>query len=88
MAVRRDSTQETLGLHDVTPHALRHTCYTRHILGCVDVKLVMEWMGHSDLATTMRYAQIREMLWRRCCRFLCMVLTSRFGAQRYCHQVS
>jgi len=59
MAVRWDAMQETLGLDDVTPHTLRHTCCTRLILGGVDVKRVMEWMGHSNLTTTMRYMQIR-----------------------------
>ncbi|WEK51827.1 MAG: site-specific integrase [Candidatus Kaistia colombiensis] len=59
MAVRWDAMQETLGLHDVTPHTLRHTCCTRLILGGVDVKRVMEWMGHSTITTTMRYMQIR-----------------------------
>lgn len=59
MAVRWDAMQEALGLEDVTPHTLRHTCCTRLVLGGVDVKRVMEWMGHSTILTTMRYMQIR-----------------------------
>ncbi|WLR94079.1 tyrosine-type recombinase/integrase [Shinella zoogloeoides] len=44
---------------DVTPHTLRHTCCTRLVLGGVDVKRVMEWMGHTAIVTTMRYMQIK-----------------------------
>lgn len=51
--------RSALGLHDVTPHTLRHTCCTRLITAGVDLKRVMTWMGHSDIATTMRYAQIK-----------------------------
>jgi integrase len=47
------------GLHDVTPHTLRHTCCTRLIAAGIDVKRVMTWMGHTELATTMRYMQIK-----------------------------
>lgn len=46
-------------LHDVTPHTLRHTCCTRLVLGGVDVKRVMTWLGHSSITTTSRYMQIR-----------------------------
>ncbi|ESY41881.1 integrase [Mesorhizobium sp. LNJC384A00] len=47
------------GLHDVTPHTLRHTCCTRLINAGVDIKRVMTWMGHTELTTTLRYMQIR-----------------------------
>ncbi|RWO57070.1 site-specific integrase [Mesorhizobium sp.] len=49
----------TTGLHDVTPHTLRHTCCTRLINAGVDIKRVMTWMGHTELTTTLRYMQIR-----------------------------
>lgn len=51
--------REVLKMPDVTPHTLRHTCCTRLILGGVDVKRVMEWMGHNAMVTTMRYMQIK-----------------------------
>jgi len=47
------------GLDEVTPHTLRHTCCTRLILGGADIKRVMTWMGHTTIATTMRYMQIK-----------------------------
>lgn len=46
-------------MQDVTPHTLRHTCITRLVLGGVDIKRVMEWAGHTNVSTTMRYLQIR-----------------------------
>jgi integrase len=51
--------RDTTGMHDVTPHTLRHTCCTRLVLGGVDIKRVMSWMGHSAISTTMRYMQIK-----------------------------
>lgn len=54
-----DEMREVTGMKDVTPHTLRHTCCTRLILGGVDVKRVMTWMGHTSISTTMRYMQIK-----------------------------
>lgn len=54
-----DDMRSVTGMGDVTPHTLRHTCCTRLILGGVDVKRVMTWMGHTSIATTMRYMQIK-----------------------------
>ncbi len=51
--------RQTLKFYDVTPHTLRHTCCTRLVLGGMDVKKVMTWMGHSAMVTTMRYMQLR-----------------------------
>lgn len=59
MRTRWDVMRQTLQMPDVTPHTLRHTCCTRLVLGGVDVKRVMEWMGHNAIVTTMRYMQIR-----------------------------
>jgi integrase len=51
--------RSVLGFPDVNIHTLRHTCCTRLVLGGVDVKRVMEWMGHSAIVTTLRYMQMR-----------------------------
>ncbi|KQO83561.1 site-specific integrase [Rhizobium sp. Leaf262] len=59
MRDRWDEMREVLNFHDVTPHVLRHTCCTRLVLAGVDIKRVMEWMGHSAIVTTMRYMQIK-----------------------------
>lgn len=37
-------------------HALRHTCCTRLLGAGVDIRTVQQWMGHSSLAVTQRYA--------------------------------
>jgi len=59
MTDRWKTMREVLKMPDVTPHTLRHTCCTRLVLGGVDVKRVMEWMGHSAIVTTMRYMQMK-----------------------------
>ena len=51
--------KEAIGLEDDNQfviHMLRHTCCTRLIEAGVDLRSVMEWMGHSSLDITQRYA--------------------------------
>jgi len=59
-SIRRDwqHMQKALNWPDVTPHTLRHTCCTRLVSKGVDIKRVMEWMGHTNIDTTQRYMQI------------------------------
>ena len=40
---------------DLTPHALRHTVGTRLLKEFKNAKLVQRYLGHSDVATTLRY---------------------------------
>jgi integrase len=40
------------------PHCLRHTCASRLVQRGVDIRVVQEWLGHSSIQTTMRYAKI------------------------------
>jgi len=40
------------------PHACRHTCCTRLIQRGVDIRAVMEWMGHRNIKTTLRYMHL------------------------------
>lgn len=37
-------------------HMLRHTCCTRLLANNVDIRTVQQWMGHSSLSMTQRYA--------------------------------
>jgi integrase/recombinase XerD len=46
----------------VSPHWLRHSCATRLATRLKDVAKVAEWLGHSNIATTMRYVHIVEAL--------------------------
>ncbi len=59
MQSRWENMRAATNLEGVTPHVMRHTCCTRLVLGGVDVKRVMEWMGHDTIVTTMRYMQIK-----------------------------
>ena len=42
------------GLRPLRFHDLRHTFGTR-MIGKADIRRVQEWMGHSDVQTTMKY---------------------------------
>jgi len=42
----------------VVPHILRHTCASRLIQGGVDIVRVKEWLGHSSVSLTMKYAHL------------------------------
>jgi integrase len=51
--------KDALGLSDdkqFVIHMLRHTCCTRLLGAGVDIRSVMEWMGHSSIDITQRYA--------------------------------
>jgi len=50
-----------MGLADdaqFVPHILRHTCASRLVQSGVPLKVIQEWLGHSDIAMTMRYAHL------------------------------
>lgn len=40
------------------PHALRHTCASRLVMGGMGLKQVQSWMGHKSLQTTLRYVHL------------------------------
>lgn len=50
--------RRAMGLQDekqFVVHCLRHTAATDLVAGGVNLRLVQEWLGHSDIQTTMRY---------------------------------
>jgi site-specific recombinase XerD len=49
------------GLSDCKIHTLRHTHATRLIQNGMSVYEVKEILGHSDIKTTMRYAQLESL---------------------------
>lgn len=54
-----DEMREAIGHGDdrqFVIHMLRHTCCTRLLGAGVDIRSVMEWMGHSSMQITQRYA--------------------------------
>ena len=43
--------------HNWYLHKFRSTFATKHLRNGVDLRTVQAWMGHKDLASTMRYLQ-------------------------------
>jgi integrase len=51
--------REAIGLghdHQFVIHMLRHTCCTRLLSAGVDIRTTMQWMGHTSIEMTQRYA--------------------------------
>jgi site-specific recombinase XerD len=46
------------GLVRLRPHDLRHAFVTRKLAAGVPAQLVMKYVGHADLATTLRYTHL------------------------------
>lgn len=42
----------------ITPHVFRHSCAVHMLESGVDVNVIRGWLGHADLSTTNRYAEI------------------------------
>ena len=47
-----------LGFHDVVLYTCRHTCASRLVQRGADLRRVMQWMGHTNINTTLRYAKL------------------------------
>jgi len=43
-----------------SPHCLRHTCATRLSQQGIAIPVIKEWLGHSNVQTTMRYAHFNR----------------------------
>ena len=55
----------------VTPHTIRHTTAMHLLQSGVDINVIRNWLGHVNLATTHRYAEIDLAMKRRaleCCQ--------------------
>jgi len=53
-----DSVRQELGLMDKCWHTWRHTCATRLIHKGLPIERVQKWLGHSTIATTLKYAKL------------------------------
>jgi integrase len=42
-------------------HLLKHTFASRAAMARVDFRVLMEWMGHKSIQTTMRYAAVKPI---------------------------
>ena len=47
-----------LGLRDVVVYTFRHTCASRLVQRGADIMRVKQWMGHSNIETTLGYAKL------------------------------
>ena len=56
-ALRRAASGAGIG-RKVTPHLMRHTFASHAVLAGVPIRVVQEWLGHSDISITMRYAHL------------------------------
>jgi len=48
------------GDKEFVPHALRHTCASRLKRKGSETQVVQEWLGHSNMQTTLRYCHLDE----------------------------
>lgn len=56
-----DTVKHTMGLDEddqFVPYICRHTCCSRLVMKGVPLPVVKEWMGHTAIETTMRYAHL------------------------------
>jgi integrase len=56
--------REQMGMKDDTEfiiHALRHTCASRLVNAGIDLYVVKEWLGHSSIQVTERYAHLNPV---------------------------
>ena len=55
---RFKSAASKIGLPRLRPHDLRHAFVTRKLAAGVPAQLVMRYVGHADLVTTLRYTHL------------------------------
>lgn len=58
MGARFRAATEKAGIKGVTLHTLRHTCASRLVQAGVSLYVVKEWLGHSSITITERYAHL------------------------------
>jgi site-specific recombinase XerD len=60
LATQVSTAGQALGIENLYPHRLRHTCATRLLNAGMDITRIQKLLGHEMISTTMIYAKVQD----------------------------